>query len=277
MNDGRQTVLVADSCAGGTATLRSLLEKCPECDFVYLCDGEMNPFGVKPRDVIVGIVRDWLRFATVIGARVLVIACNTASAAVADCRRALEKEFSITIVTMLDAAENAFRRHQAVLRGGDVALFGTRFTVESHVYDPLLADYAPRTVHPVPGTRSERVVARNLFGSREDMLQVERELAILRDGDVRCIVLVCTCFEFLVPVILSISPGIFVINLNDFLAHSLPERMMRSSDAAGRRDIRDVRFLTTGDPAEWSENMNAVIRLAYGIPVEVEKVEIRRR
>ena len=137
-------ILVADSCAGGCAVLRNLIHSVRGGRFVYLCDGEMNPFGLKTQTEIQNIVIDWLYYAHKINASVLVVACNTASVAIHPIRKKLELRFGIPIVSMLDAAQAAFSRNISLIEKKRISLYGTLYTISSHYLDYSLMKYHPQ-------------------------------------------------------------------------------------------------------------------------------------
>ena len=268
----RRTILVADSCAGGFAVLRNLLE-CTENDhFVYLCDGGKNPFGLKSQKEIQDIVVDWLRFAQGIQASVLIVACNTASAAIQPIRKELEKTFNILVISMFEAAKKAFDCNSSFIEKKRLVLFGTKYTISSHLLDEEIKKYNPLDIQYIAGTNAERMVARGKMDSIEDIIAVKKELELLNDTSINTIVLACTCFEFLINLIHEIHPKIGIININEYVPDLLPSG--NESCPKRKAKLEDVVFLTTGDVVEWSKNMNTVVRIAKCSPVNVRGISI---
>lgn len=268
----QRTIIVADSCAGGFAVLRNLLECAENNHFIYLCDGGKNPFGLKNQDEIQDIVVDWLRFAQGVQASVLVVACNTASAAIQPIRKELERAFNIPVISLFDAARMAFCCNSSLIEKKRLVLFGTQYTISSHLLDNEIKKYNPRDIQYIVGTNAERLVARGKMDSIEDIVEVEKELELLNDASIDTIVLACTCFEFLINLIHEIHPKIGIININEHVPDLLP--FGNNSSPQRRVKLEDVDFLTTGDVSEWAKNLNAIIRMARYSPVNVRGISI---
>lgn len=268
-------ILVADSCAGGSATLCNIISHFPNSDITYLCDGEKNPFGLKSKKEIQDIVIDWLYYAKYINAKLLVIACNTASIAVYELRDVLAKRFDIHIVTMLDAARIAFALNAEQIFNRRVAIFGTNFTINSQVLSTEISKLTPSTIIQIVGTSTERYVARNLFNIESETNAVYRELMPLKENNADTIVLACTCFEFVQDIIKQIQNDIDVININDYICTSIDSRIVQCPRLIPT-DAANIHFVTSGDLDVWSANLNAITSIMFKNNVEVKKVYIHK-
>lgn len=267
----KKVILIADSCAGGIAVLRNILVDDDDCHFVYLCDGGKNPFGLKSQIELQNIVIDWLHFAQRIHSSALVVACNTASAAIQPVREKLETLFNIPIISMVDAAKTAFNSNNSLIENRRVVLFGTKYTVSSHLLDSSLNEYHPKDIQYIVGTNSERLVARGKLNSQEDLVLAQKELEMLKDSSINTIILACTCFEFLSDIIYAMHPGIDVININEYVASLIPHV---DKYHYGKAHVKDLEFLTTGNLKEWTRNINVITRIAMHTVVDVRGISI---
>ena len=274
-NPNFKKILVADSCAGGSATLCNIICQFPDSDITYLCDGEKNPFGLKSKQEIQDIVIDWLYYAKHINAKLLVIACNTASIAVHELRDILAKRFDINIVTMLDAAQTALALNTEHIFNKRVALFGTNFTINSQVLSAEISKFSPSTIIQIVGTSAERYVARNLFNIKSETDIVYHELMPLKDNKADTIVLACTCFEFVRDIIEQIRNNINIININDYICMSVDPKIVQYSKCRPT-DAANIHFVTTGNLDVWSVNLNVITSIVFKNNVKVEKVYIHK-
>ncbi|MDP3771017.1 MAG: glutamate racemase [bacterium] len=132
---------VFDSGIGGLTVLRELLRKLPECGFSYLGDTARTPYGTKGAATIRRYAQEDAQFLLGRGCRLLVVACNTASAIAADDLRAAFPGIPIVEVVM-----PAITAALAVTRNGRIGVMGTRATIASGVYEHEIAR-RPRLRH----------------------------------------------------------------------------------------------------------------------------------
>ncbi len=120
---------VFDSGIGGLTVLKALLEDVPGVPMVYLGDTARTPYGSKSPDTIKDYSLQNASFLVEKGARVLVIACNTASS---HASRILAEQFHLPVFEVISpGAERALE----VSRKMRIGVIGTRATVESGIYE----------------------------------------------------------------------------------------------------------------------------------------------
>jgi glutamate racemase len=121
---------VFDSGFGGLTVLRSLLQRIPSSNYIYLGDTARLPYGAKSQATIARYAVESARFLEDRGCEYLVIACNTATAlALEDIRRAV----SVPVLGVIEPGAQAAKKTIAE-RGGDVLVLATAATVQSHAY-----------------------------------------------------------------------------------------------------------------------------------------------
>ena len=122
---------VFDSGIGGLTVLKDLMDMIPGIDIAYLGDSARLPYGTKSPKTIVRYSLQCAGFLASKGIDMLVVACNTASAHAID---ALEKEFDIPVVGVVEAGARA-----VVETGGKrVGVIGTPSTIKSRAYDSAI-------------------------------------------------------------------------------------------------------------------------------------------
>ena len=131
MVDKRSPIGVFDSGVGGISVLRELKKLMPHEDFIFIGDSANAPYGMKtPQEVIELSEHSLLRLLSM-GAKQIVIACNTATAVAADALR--EKYRDIEIVGIEPAIKPAAHDN----RGGRIAVLATDLTVHQKRIEKL--------------------------------------------------------------------------------------------------------------------------------------------
>jgi glutamate racemase len=128
---------VFDSGIGGLTVLKELVEALPAEDFIYLGDTARLPYGTKSAEVIVRYSRENTEFLLAKGIKLLVIACNTASAV------ALHDIARDTIVPVTGVIEPGARAAAAASRVGKIGVIGTEATIASGAYTRALQQLRP--------------------------------------------------------------------------------------------------------------------------------------
>lgn len=128
---------IFDSGVGGLTVLREIMKALPQEDTVYLGDTARVPYGTKSPETVVRFARQITAFLVSRDIKLLVVACNTASAVSLE---ALQAEFNIPIVGVIEpgAAQAA-----AVTKRGKVGVIGTAGTIRSSAYTKAIKRLNP--------------------------------------------------------------------------------------------------------------------------------------
>jgi glutamate racemase len=119
---------IFDSGVGGLTVLKEIVKALPQEDTIYLGDTARVPYGTKSPETVIRYARQITEFLVGRDIKLLVVACNTASAVALD---SLNEAFSIPIVGVI---EPGARRAVSVTKTGKVAVIGTEGTVKSSAY-----------------------------------------------------------------------------------------------------------------------------------------------
>lgn len=191
-----------DSGVGGLSVLRAVARELPQHDLVYFADQKYCPYGPRPLDEIRALSARITKFLVAQNCRVIVVACNTASAAALYFLR--EKFPDITFVGM----EPAVKPAASATRSGKIAVLATRGTLDgelfSHTRDEFARDVQVLTVYPTDWV--ERV-ERGEIDSAETFASVRAVIEPLLDAGVDEIALGCTHYPFLAPLLEIIAQG----------------------------------------------------------------------
>jgi glutamate racemase len=129
---------VFDSGIGGLTVLRTLIETLPGEDFIYLGDTARLPYGTKSSEVILRYSRENSEFLLAKGIKMLVVACNTASAV------ALDEISRLTVVPVIGVIEPGAAAAVKASRSGKIGVIGTEATIASGAYTRAIHTLSPR-------------------------------------------------------------------------------------------------------------------------------------
>jgi len=188
---------VFDSGIGGLTVVRALRKKLPKARILYVGDVARMPYGNKSAATVVEYSREITRFLMRRGCKLIVIACNTASALAAD---ALREEFSVPI---LDVITPAVREARRAAKKGTIAVLATRGTVGSGAYQKDLPPGSIALACPlfVP------LVEEGYVGTKEGRAIVKRTLHPLANKKISTVILGCTHYPLLRREISAMFPS----------------------------------------------------------------------
>jgi glutamate racemase len=235
---------VFDSGLGGLSVLRHARARLPDEDFLYVADSGHAPYGERSADWIRERCLELGGFLIGHGAKALLIACNTATAAAAATLR--ERWPQLPVIGM----EPAVKPAAAATRSGTVGVLATTGTLASARFAALLDTFG-RDVHVVTRSGSGLVeaVERGELDTPVTRALVESHVAPLIAEGADVIVLGCTHYPFLRPLIEQVAgPAVGVIDTGDSVARQL----VRKLDAAGLRRSGHAggeRFWSSAPPA----------------------------
>ncbi len=128
---------VFDSGVGGLTVAKEIMSQLPGEHILYFGDTARVPYGSKSKETVTEYSRQIVRFLLSQGVKVIVVACNTASALAVD---ALRKEFDVLI---LDVVRPGAQAAADVTKNGNIGIIGTEGTIRSGIYSKLLYGINP--------------------------------------------------------------------------------------------------------------------------------------
>ena len=237
---------LVDSGVGGLTVARSVLERLPREQLLYVGDTAHGPYGPQPLADVRAHALRVMDGLVAEGVKALVIACNSASAA---CLRDARERYAD--VEVLEVVLPAARRAAQVTRSGRVGVVGTRATVASRAYDDALEAVPGVTVTSVACPRLVELVEAGVVDGPEATAAAAEALAPLRAADVDTLVLGCTHYPLLADVVADVmGPDVTLVSSGPATARALAERLqarglLRGPSAGPPRH----EFRATGDDA----------------------------
>lgn len=240
-----RTVGIFDSGLGGLSVLQHIRRLMPEEDLLYAADQARVPYGSRPTGEIGRFSQEITRFLLDREAKLIVVACNTASAAALSDLRTTFPD------TPFVGMEPAVKPGAGQSKNGRIGVLATAGTFGSSRYARLMALYAQGVAiyeDPCPG------LVEQIEAGQVDSPETERILSDalkpMLAGGVDTLVLGCTHYPFVIPVIRRLAgPDVAIIDPAPAVARQV-ERVLSSMGLLARRDRPgSLAAFTSGDPA----------------------------
>lgn len=230
-----------DSGVGGISVLREARKLLPRERFVFFGDTQNAPYGTKKREEVLALSRAAAEKLIGMGAKAIVIACNTATSAAA---KDLRSEYTLPIIGM----EPALKPASALHRDGYVLSLATPGTIKGEKYQQLLEKYGDGVVSlPCPGMME--FVEKGETDSTALHAFLTALFAPYQQKMPEAIVLGCTHYVFLKKAIAAHFPGVPLIDGNEGTVRQLRHMLEERGLLAGDEGSGGVTLLSSGDPS----------------------------
>jgi len=222
---------IFDSGVGGLSVLRAIRAELPHAELLYAADTGHAPYGDRSEAFLRDRCERIARFLCDQGAQVIVVACNTATAAAGAALRAASPTLPLVGV------EPGIKPAVALSASRRVGVLATTRTLASDKFRRLAqahADGATLVLQPCPGL-ADAIEAADAAGSGLDVL-VERYCAPLREAKVDVAVLGCTHYVFARALFERALPGVQLIDTADAVARQTARLAAELRQGRGDRD-----------------------------------------
>jgi glutamate racemase len=236
---------IFDSGVGGLTVARAISAQLPRESLLYIGDTAHSPYGPKP---IADVRRYSLEVLDTLvdqGVKMLVIACNTASAAML---RDARERYDVPVVEVIGPA---VRTAMSTTRNGRIGVIGTAGTIGSRAYQDMLEVNERLTVFAEACPRFVEFVEAGVTDSPEVLAVAEDYLAPLRHAGVDTLVLGCTHYPFLEGAISYVmGPDVSLVSSDTETAKDV-YRQLVSRDLLADQDAEASHvYEATGDSAD---------------------------
>jgi glutamate racemase len=262
-------VAVFDSGVGGLTVLHECLVSLPHEDFLYLGDTARFPYGDRSADELLVFARELAGILLDRGAKLLVIACNSATSAALP---ALEEELKAR-VPLVAVVRPESRLAAKATKTDKVGLIATPATVNSGAYAKALAEEAPQAeLHAVASAELAPLIQEGGEVDHRTLACVEGACRPLKQAQVDTVILGCTHYPLVRPVLQrELGRGVTIVSSGEAIAHEVESRL-READAENDEARRgNYSFLATGDPEQFRRVGTRFLQLPIGA---VEHVEV---
>ena len=234
---------IFDSGVGGLTVARSILDQLPNESTIYIGDTARGPYGPRPLAEVREFALESLDFLVEQGVKAIVIACNTASAAML--RNARER-YSVPVIEVIQPAA---RRAVAATRSGQIGVIGTRATIDSAAYLDAFAAAPQLKITSIACPLFVEFVERGETSGAEITEIARGYLAPFIDAKIDTLVLGCTHYPLLTGVISYVmGEGVTLVSSAEETAKDLYRTLVEKNLLRTQQSQPPThQFLATGD------------------------------
>jgi glutamate racemase len=241
---------VFDSGVGGLTVARAIIDQLPHESIHYVGDTLNSPYGPKPISEVRKLALEVMDELVASGVKLLVIACNSASAAVL--RDARERYTEGLGVPVVEVIQPAVRRAVGTSRNHKVGVIGTNATIASKAYDDAFAAAVDFEITSVACPRFVEFVENGVTSGAELLAAAEEYLAPVKAAGVDTLVLGCTHYPLLQAALSYVmGDSVNLVSSDDETAKDV-FRVLTEHDLLAPVDtVPNYRFYATGDAIEF--------------------------
>jgi glutamate racemase len=225
MPKNNRPIGIFDSGIGGLTVLKEIINELPWEDTLYMGDTARVPYGVRSPEIVTRYSFENTRFLSAKGIKMLVVACNTVSSVSLD---AIRKSIDIPVVGVIEPGAKAAA---AATRNGNIGVIGTSATIRSGAYTNAIRSHDPSIeVFSLPCPLFVPLVEEGWTEGPVVELTAERYLADMRMKGIDTLVLGCTHYPLLKPVLSKVmGEGVTLIDSAIETAREIRSKLADSS------------------------------------------------
>lgn len=238
---------IFDSGVGGLTVARAIMDQLPHEQILYVGDTAHSPYGPRPIAEVRRLALDVMDDLVDAGVKALVIACNTATAAVLrDARERYTRRYGIPVVEVI---QPAVRRAVAATRNGRIGVLGTAGTVSSRAYEDTFAAAPHLQIVSEACPEFVDYVERGITTGPEVLAAVSAHVKPLQEADVDTVVLGCTHYPLLTGAISYVmGEGVTLVTSSEETAKDLFRALVSNGLERTAGEPPRHQFVATGDP-----------------------------
>jgi glutamate racemase len=266
---------VFDSGVGGLAVLHELLVRLPREDFLYIGDTARFPYGERSPQELERFAGEVAEELLARGAKLLVVACNSATSAALPSLRRRMMETTLGVDVLGVVRPEAFQA-VAATRSGRIGLLATPTTVASGAYEQAVgAVDAYVTLHAVACPTLAAIIEAGRQFDEQAVQSVRRACAPLREADVDTVILGCTHYPLIAPMLQRmLGPSVTLVSSGAALARQVEHALNTRGLQNPRAQEGDYRFLCTGDAASFRDLGTRFLQMPLGPVAHIQLGEV---
>ena len=240
---------IVDSGVGGLTVARAILDQLPHEPILYIGDTARGPYGPRPLAEVREFAIEIMDQLVTDGVKMIVIACNSASAAtLRDARERYD-------VPVIEVVHPAVRRAVAATRNGRIGVIGTEMTINSGAYNDAFAAALYVEIYSAACPRFVEFVESGVTGGDEILAVARQYLLPLQEADVDTLVLGCTHYPLLTGVLSYVmGDEVTLVSSAEETAKDVYRTLVANHLVRGAElPEPEYQFFATGDPDSFQQ------------------------
>ena len=243
---------IFDSGVGGLTVARAIIDQLPNESVIYLGDTANTPYGTKTIQEVRTLALDVMDRLVDEGVKILVIACNTASAAVL--RDARERYTEGRGIPVVEVIQPAVRRAVAATRNGKVGVIGTTATIASRAYDDAFAAAVDFEIVSAACPEFVDYVERGITSGPEVIALASSYLQSIKAAEVDTLVLGCTHYPLLTGALgYVMGENVTLVSSAEETAKDVYRTLVAHNLLRADKRKSTLRFQATGDAESFAK------------------------
>lgn len=264
---------IFDSGYGGLTVFRSIADRLPDYQYIYLGDNARSPYGDHSFDTIYKYTLECVEWLFAKGCELVILACNTASAKAL--RTIQQKDLPakypgkrvLGVIRPTAEVINQFTSSKTV------GVMGTRGTVNSQSYLLEINKFFPEIkVYQQSCPMWVPLIENNehLQSGADFFINEYCRQLMTQSDDIDCVLLACTHYPLLLPKLKKVFPDyINILTQGEIVAASLVDYLQRHPDIENKLSRNQEKsFFTSGDPLAFDEHAS----IFFGEDLKSEKM-----
>lgn len=267
MKRSENPIGVFDSGVGGLTVVEEIWRRLPGESVIYFGDTARVPYGPKSPETVCRYAREAAAFLLSHGVKMIVVACNTATAHAIE---ALQAELSVPVVGVVGPGARAAVR---ATKSGRIGVIGTIGTIASGAYDREVRRHFPSVkLFAQPCPLFVPLIEEGWLDREATRLIAEEYLRPIREVGVDVLVLGCTHYPLIKPLLAGVlGPGIQLVDSAAETAADV-ERILRERNLLRRTPLPPThRFIVSDSPLHFLETSRHFLGDRVG---EVERFDV---
>jgi glutamate racemase len=241
-SDSDRSIGIFDSGVGGLTVARAIIDQLPNESIIYFGDTARGPYGPRPLAEVRAFALEIMDRLVASGVKAIVIACNTASAAML---RDARERYSIPVIEVI---QPAVRRAVSATRNGKVGVIGTQTTIDSRAYDDAFAAATKLELTTAACPEFVSFVERGETSGAALQTLAENYLGDLKAKGIDTLVLGCTHYPLLTGVISYVMGNeVTLVSSADETAKDLYRTLVENGLLRTTKTKPSYKFFSSGD------------------------------
>lgn len=239
---------VFDSGVGGLTVARAIIDQLPNESMIYYGDTARGPYGPRPLAEVRTFALEIMDRLVDADVKAIVIACNTASAAML---RDARERYSIPVIEVI---QPAVRRAVSATRNKKVAVIGTQTTIDSKAYDDAFAAAPHLQLTTLACPQFVSFVERGETSGPAITAIAQEYLSPLKSAGIDTLVLGCTHYPLLTGVISYVMGGdVTLVSSAEETAKDLYRVLVENNLLRSDSSAPEYRFIASGAPESFAK------------------------
>lgn len=246
MDSSEKPIGIFDSGIGGLTVVKQVMQTLPKESIIYFGDTARVPYGGKSPETIIRYSKENMSFLLEHQVKVIVVACNTASA------HAIQILREMVNIPVIEVIEPGVKKAVQVTRNQRIAVLGTKGTIDSGHYQTEIKKYLPNAiVFPIPCPLFVPLVEEHFVCHPASKMIVKEYLASIKGEDIDTLLLGCTHYPLLQQIIQEeVGKTVTVVDSATTCAEKV-ESLLKHHRLLSEKVTPTYRYFVSDDPEKF--------------------------